>query len=182
MQLHQPPTFYKEIDPQPRHHSIWVSTDDFTGGEALNCRYFIISLDVLAMYSSFSCDCMIMNTKMDNVLVRRHYLEFPPAAIDKNYVKLLNSDRRLLELSQSGFPSSAETSFCMLQHFNGDEHPPKGAIATPQAHQVLLQSAYMPALTPQRRRSSEAAIRQALLCKDSTPPMSGMERSCRGSW
>ncbi|KAF8018326.1 hypothetical protein BT93_H3271 [Corymbia citriodora subsp. variegata] len=74
IEVHQPPTFYRETDPQPRHHSIWISADDFTSGQALTCR--------------------------------RHHVEFPPAALDKSYVKLLNSDRRLLELSQSGFPSS----------------------------------------------------------------------------
>ncbi|KAK3418716.1 hypothetical protein EUGRSUZ_H03289 [Eucalyptus grandis] len=71
IELHQPPTFYKESDLQPRHHSNWISADDFTGGQAL----------------------------------MRHYLEFPSAALDKGYVKLLNTDRRLLKLSQSRFPS-----------------------------------------------------------------------------
>ncbi|XP_056168431.1 uncharacterized protein LOC115680134 [Syzygium oleosum] len=83
IELHQPPTFYKETDPQPRRHSLWIPADDFTGGQALTCR--------------------------------RHYLEFSSTALDKNYIKLLSSDRRLLELSQSGFPSSTETTFCTLQ-------------------------------------------------------------------
>ncbi|XP_030459765.2 uncharacterized protein LOC115680160 [Syzygium oleosum] len=48
-------------------------------------------------------------------MCRRHYLEFPSAALDRNYIKLLSSVRRLLELSQSSFPSSTETTFCTLQ-------------------------------------------------------------------
>ncbi|KAK3418715.1 hypothetical protein EUGRSUZ_H03288 [Eucalyptus grandis] len=36
----------------------------------------------------------------------RHYLEFPPAALGRAYVRLLSSDRRLLELSLGRFPSN----------------------------------------------------------------------------
>ncbi|KAL3728425.1 hypothetical protein ACJRO7_033067 [Eucalyptus globulus] len=84
IELDQPPTFYKETDPLPRHYSLWLFADDFAGGQALRCR--------------------------------RHHLEFPSAALDRNYIKLLSSNHRLLELSQSSFPSGAETTFCMLQH------------------------------------------------------------------
>lgn len=37
---------------------------------------------------------------------RRHYLQFPPGALDQYYAKLLQCDNRLLELSQRPFPSS----------------------------------------------------------------------------
>jgi len=39
-------------------------------------------------------------------LLRRHYLQFPPGALDQYYAKLLQCDNRLLELSQRPFPSS----------------------------------------------------------------------------
>ncbi|XP_010026905.2 uncharacterized protein LOC104417300 isoform X1 [Eucalyptus grandis] len=143
IELHQPPTFYKESDLQPRHHSNWISADDFTGGQAL-------------MY-------------------RRHYLEFPSAALDKGYVKLLNTDRRLLKLSQSRFPSGVKNAFYTSQHFNCDEYPPRSAMAMPHAHQVHLRNAYPPALTPQRRQSCEAVMEQARQWNNSTPPMSVLD-------
>ncbi|KAI9184882.1 hypothetical protein LWI28_002082 [Acer negundo] len=38
IELRQPPTFFDEIDPQPRKHTNWRTTQDFTGGQALMCR------------------------------------------------------------------------------------------------------------------------------------------------
>ncbi|KAK1582783.1 hypothetical protein Q3G72_018197 [Acer saccharum] len=38
IELGQPPTFFDEIDPQPRKHTNWRTTQDFTGGQALLCR------------------------------------------------------------------------------------------------------------------------------------------------
>ncbi|KAG4397427.1 hypothetical protein GLYMA_10G147300v4 [Glycine max] len=37
---------------------------------------------------------------------RRHYLQFPHGVLDQHYIKLLQSDNRLLELSLRPFPSS----------------------------------------------------------------------------
>eukprot|EP00249_Psilotum_nudum_P021192 c28013_g1_i2 orf=269-1945(+) len=34
-----PPLFFKEINPQPRKHTLWQTTSDFTGGQATNCRW-----------------------------------------------------------------------------------------------------------------------------------------------
>ncbi|KAH9755513.1 ATP-dependent DNA helicase [Citrus sinensis] len=34
LELKQPPTFHHEIDPQPRKHTNWRLTEDFTGGQA----------------------------------------------------------------------------------------------------------------------------------------------------
>ena len=34
MKLARPPLFFKETDPQPRKHTLWQATSDFTGGQA----------------------------------------------------------------------------------------------------------------------------------------------------
>ncbi|KAK4339734.1 hypothetical protein RND71_041196 [Anisodus tanguticus] len=34
LELNQPPTFYRETNPQPRKHTLWQQTSDFTGGQA----------------------------------------------------------------------------------------------------------------------------------------------------
>lgn len=39
LQLKQPPTFHHEIDPQPRKHTNWRLTEDFTGGQAPVFRF-----------------------------------------------------------------------------------------------------------------------------------------------
>ncbi|CAL1393257.1 unnamed protein product [Linum trigynum] len=38
LRLKQRPSFFLEKDPQPRKHTIWTPTSDFTGGEASKCR------------------------------------------------------------------------------------------------------------------------------------------------
>uniref|UniRef100_A0ACD5ZKK3 Uncharacterized protein n=1 Tax=Avena sativa TaxID=4498 RepID=A0ACD5ZKK3_AVESA len=40
--LARPPLFFKETDPQPRKHTLWQATSDFTGGQAsMNRRHFL---------------------------------------------------------------------------------------------------------------------------------------------
>ncbi|GFP80345.1 hypothetical protein PHJA_000177900 [Phtheirospermum japonicum] len=34
IELNQPPLFYREINPQPRKHTLWQQASDFTGGQA----------------------------------------------------------------------------------------------------------------------------------------------------
>ncbi|CAK7340548.1 unnamed protein product [Dovyalis caffra] len=38
VELNLAPTFHEETDPQPRKHTIWKPTSDFTGGQASICR------------------------------------------------------------------------------------------------------------------------------------------------
>ncbi len=37
-QVSQPPLFFKETNPQPRKHTLWQATSDFTGGQATTCK------------------------------------------------------------------------------------------------------------------------------------------------
>ncbi|KAJ0765782.1 hypothetical protein HanPI659440_Chr08g0307501 [Helianthus annuus] len=62
------PMFFRETNFQPRKHTLWEATADFTGGEAS--------------------------------LHRRHYLQCPPGLLGKHFEKLIQSDPRLLFLSQ----------------------------------------------------------------------------------
>ncbi|KAF3454121.1 hypothetical protein FNV43_RR04568 [Rhamnella rubrinervis] len=42
IELSQPPTFYKETNPQPRKHTLWNASLDFTDGQALlNRRHYL---------------------------------------------------------------------------------------------------------------------------------------------
>ncbi|EEF49958.1 hypothetical protein RCOM_1434920 [Ricinus communis] len=88
IELSQAPTFHEETDPQPRKHTIWRLTSDFTRGQA----------------STF----------------RRHYLVFPPGALDRHYEKLLQCDHRLYGLSQRPFPSLESLYFepCVFNYPN----------------------------------------------------------------
>eukprot|EP00249_Psilotum_nudum_P020167 c27585_g1_i1 orf=589-2349(+) len=38
MEISRPPLFFRETNPQPRKHTSWQSTPDFTGGQATVCR------------------------------------------------------------------------------------------------------------------------------------------------
>jgi len=37
-QVSRPPLFFKETNPQPRKHTLWQATSDFTGGQATTCK------------------------------------------------------------------------------------------------------------------------------------------------
>ncbi|XP_047155620.1 uncharacterized protein LOC124826744 [Vigna umbellata] len=79
IELDKVPSFFKEIDPKPKKHTMWTISNDFTNAQASQYR--------------------------------RHYLEFPPGVLDQHYMKLLQSDNRLLELSRRSFPSSHSAYF-----------------------------------------------------------------------
>ncbi|GFY89042.1 hypothetical protein Acr_06g0009820 [Actinidia rufa] len=79
IELNQPPMFFRETSPQPRKHTLWQASSDFTSGQAPICR--------------------------------RHYVKFPPGALDKHYEKLLQCDKRLFELSKRSFPGFASPYF-----------------------------------------------------------------------
>ncbi|KAL8222820.1 hypothetical protein R6Q57_020219 [Mikania cordata] len=42
IELNQPPLFSREINPQPRRHTQWKQTMDFTGGQASICRRHLV--------------------------------------------------------------------------------------------------------------------------------------------
>ncbi|TKY52303.1 hypothetical protein E2542_SST23823 [Spatholobus suberectus] len=79
IELDKVPSFFREIEPKPKKHTMWTISDDFTDGQASEYR--------------------------------RHYLQFPPGVLDQHYMKLLQSDNRLLELSRRSFPSSHSAYF-----------------------------------------------------------------------
>ncbi|KAL1809792.1 hypothetical protein ACET3Z_026782 [Daucus carota] len=66
--LARQPLFFRETNPQPRKHTLWQTTADFTGGQAS--------------------------------IFRRHYLQFPPGLLGKQFEKLIQCDPRLCFLSQ----------------------------------------------------------------------------------
>lgn len=39
IEVSRPPLFFKEIDPQPKKHTLWQATTDFTGGQATNYKH-----------------------------------------------------------------------------------------------------------------------------------------------
>ncbi|KAG4907319.1 hypothetical protein AAZX31_20G087300 [Glycine max] len=79
IELDKVPSFFREIDPKPKKHTMWTISHDFTDGQASEYR--------------------------------RHYLQFPPGVLDQHYMKLLQSNNRLLELSRKTFPSSYSAYF-----------------------------------------------------------------------
>ncbi|KAL6606051.1 hypothetical protein ACP70R_041704 [Stipagrostis hirtigluma subsp. patula] len=70
--LARPPLFFKETDPQPRKHTLWQATSDFTGGQA--------SVHRLGIW--------------------HHFLQCTSSLLSKNFEKLIQCDQRLSQLSQ----------------------------------------------------------------------------------
>lgn len=46
IELSRPPLFFREINPQPRKHTLWQSTSDFTDGQATICRHHSVQFPV----------------------------------------------------------------------------------------------------------------------------------------
>lgn len=41
LQLARPPIFFMETNPQPKKHTVWQATSDFTYGQASDYRYIL---------------------------------------------------------------------------------------------------------------------------------------------
>ncbi|KAH7315990.1 hypothetical protein KP509_21G073300 [Ceratopteris richardii] len=63
IELSRPPLFFREINPQPRKHTLWQSTSDFTDGQASICRHHSIQFPVGVLNRHFEkllqCDARL---------------------------------------------------------------------------------------------------------------------------
>ncbi|KAG6421457.1 hypothetical protein SASPL_118010 [Salvia splendens] len=84
-ELARQPLFYRETNPQPRKHTLWQATSDFTGGQASLCRIE---------------DCGLQSVWRPPW--RQHFLECPQGLLGKHFEKLIQCDPRLNFLSQQG--------------------------------------------------------------------------------
>lgn len=57
LQLDKQPLFFKEVNPQPRKHTQWRSTTDFTDGEASTHRFYFTS----SLYTLLICESFIVS-------------------------------------------------------------------------------------------------------------------------
>ncbi|KAK4395483.1 hypothetical protein Sango_1702600 [Sesamum angolense] len=87
--LARQPLFFRETNPQPRKHTLWQTTSDFTGGQAS-----IHKMPHL-LWQWFQCRI----SKHGNWW---HYLECPQGLLGKHFEKLTQCDPRLQFLSQQG--------------------------------------------------------------------------------
>ncbi|KAK9291634.1 hypothetical protein L1049_019583 [Liquidambar formosana] len=149
IELNQPPSFFQETNPQPRKHTLWQLTSDFTGGQA--------------------------------PIFRRHYMKFPPGALDKHYEKLLQCDSRLFELSQKPFPSLRSPYFYSnFYGFSEFSHHFNGSVAE-ISHGLHYPLSSIPATSlvssHHQVQSLEQTPKSSLGIKDSPSPMSVMDFS-----
>lgn len=131
------PAFYQESNPQPRKHTIWHLTTDFTEGQA-------------SMH-------------------RRHYVRFPPGTLDRHFEKLLQCDRRLLELNRKGFPSFDSPYFNWTPYEDNTYYYSFNGGGDPSTMEVKPQVQF-PAVPP-----PQWAIQPSLLVEEysTSSPMSG---------
>ncbi|RRT52740.1 hypothetical protein B296_00028462 [Ensete ventricosum] len=96
VQLARQPLFFRETNPQPRKHTLWQATSDFTDGQA--------SIHRLMRYSCTGQLIVIRGSTLvassDILVFRRHFLQCPQGLLNKNFEKLIQCDPRLCALSQ----------------------------------------------------------------------------------
>ncbi|KAG8077131.1 hypothetical protein GUJ93_ZPchr0006g43272 [Zizania palustris] len=72
--LARPPLFFKETDPQPRKHTLWQATSDFTGGQASMSRRHFLQCPSTLLSKNFEkllqCDQRLnqLSQQPDNIL------------------------------------------------------------------------------------------------------------------
>lgn len=63
IELSRPPLFFKELNPQPRKHTLWHTTSDFTDGKASLCRHHSVQFPVGVLNRHFEkllqCDARL---------------------------------------------------------------------------------------------------------------------------
>ncbi|XP_038981860.1 uncharacterized protein LOC103707426 isoform X2 [Phoenix dactylifera] len=85
--LARPPLFYKETDPQPRKHTLWQATTDFTGGQAsvhrrhfLKCPQSLLSKNVEKL---LQCDPRLnLLSQQPDIILESPYFELRCAVFD----------------------------------------------------------------------------------------------------
>ncbi|KAM1525852.1 hypothetical protein ACFX10_010264 [Malus domestica] len=111
---------------------------------------------------------------------RRHYVQFPPGALDKHYKKLIQCENRFLEMSQRPFPSQRSAYFLSDFHngiaefsFNFDRH---GA-EIPSNLQLPFSPCVQTRFDPTQQVQTYEQPKPTLRIEDSTSPISVMDFS-----
>ncbi|KAM1525851.1 hypothetical protein ACFX10_010264 [Malus domestica] len=106
---------------------------------------------------------------------RRHYVQFPPGALDKHYKKLIQCENRFLEMSQRPFPSQRSAYFLSDFHngiaefsFNFDRH---GA-EIPSNLQLPFSPCVQTRFDPTQQVQTYEQPKPTLRIEDSTSPIS----------
>ncbi|KAB2634673.1 hypothetical protein D8674_041271 [Pyrus ussuriensis x Pyrus communis] len=106
---------------------------------------------------------------------RRHYVQFPPGALDKHFEKLIQCENRFLEMSQRPFPSQRSAYFLSAFHigiaefsFNFDRH---GA-EIPSDLQFPFAPCVQTCFDPTQQVQTYEQPKPTLTIKDSTSPIS----------
>ncbi|THG06070.1 hypothetical protein TEA_008531 [Camellia sinensis var. sinensis] len=108
-------------------------------------------------------------------IYRRHYIKFPPRTLDKHYEKLLQCDKRLLELSQKPFPRM-ESPFFYSNIYEVTDIPFDFTVRRSQFPSTLQHcfSTILTSLVPAHPiQNFKLTTRQPFGIVDSNSPMSG---------
>ncbi|GMP63758.1 hypothetical protein CsSME_00025324 [Camellia sinensis var. sinensis] len=110
-------------------------------------------------------------------IYRRHYIKFPPRTLDKHYEKLLQCDKRLLELSQKPFPRM-ETPYFYSNIYEVTDIPFDFTVRRSQVPPTLQHSfSTIPRslVPPHPIQNFKLTTRQPFGIMDSNSPMSVMD-------
>ncbi|THG02836.1 hypothetical protein TEA_027831 [Camellia sinensis var. sinensis] len=116
--LARPPHFFKETNPQPRKHTLWQATADFTDGQAIMHRHqwaqlfhgvvsFGVQIQIHETNPTLLDNCsptgkvsrhhskgLIRNKRVHEIMVQ-HFLQCTQGLLNKHYEKLIQCDMHL---------------------------------------------------------------------------------------
>ena len=119
----------------------------------------------------------VVSFLMQCVFCRRHYVKFPPGALDKHYEKLLQCDKRLFELSKRSFPGFASPYFYSNIYGDTDVSFDFRAFQSQVPHGLQQRSFAAipsPLVPPRSVHNLRLPTGQPITIVDSNSPMSGM--------
>lgn len=111
IELSRRPLFFREINPQPRKHTLWQSTADFTDGQAEICRHHSVQFPVGVLNRHFEkllqCDVRLKTLhEQTRGIVDSHFFDNRSMQIDRqhllHYQSVLSEHTTLQPLTMGG--------------------------------------------------------------------------------
>ncbi|KAI4976561.1 hypothetical protein ZWY2020_050168 [Hordeum vulgare] len=115
--LARPPLFFKETDPQPRKHTLWQATSDFTGGQASMNRHHFLQCPTTLLGKNFEklvqCDQRLHQLSQQTDVILDSSVFEPRCSIFEDPVELKCHDFANLKDEREDLPGfSGSVSPC----------------------------------------------------------------------
>ncbi|KAK4257587.1 hypothetical protein QN277_007155 [Acacia crassicarpa] len=164
--LARQPLFFRETNPQPRKHTLWQATSDFTDGQASKCRLHFLQCSQGMLNKHFEkllqCDMRLdfLSRQPEIVLDSPHFDSWPSASEDPSDPKNLDQVSAASCFQQRGSAHAPQPSFKIehddcpgltLNHQSREAPSPSsgsGSSETDNRGQINLDQIIFPGLRP----------------------------------